>query len=542
MAKIISYDKDARDKLVKGVDAVANAVKVTIGPKGRNVVLGKQFGAPQIVNDGVTIAKEIELKDYLENAGAQLLKEVSSKTNDAAGDGTTTASVLAQSIIHEGLKKLDEGCNPIQMKDGINKATEEVIKFIKSKAKEVDGTTLQQVATVSAGNNEEIGKLITDAIKQVGEDGVVTVEESNTIGTTLKSAEGMLLDKGYLSHYFVTDTERMEAVLEKPMILCVNKKINLVNELIPILDFIVKNQLSLLLVAEDVEGEALAALVVNTMRKVLRAVAIKAPAFGDTRKGILEDICALTGGKLWVEELGIPLDAVDPSFFGKASRVVSKKDETTIVIEKTESNEALQNHIASLKKQYETEENDYTKEKLQERIAKLTGGVAVIQVGAATEVELKERKLRIEDALNATKAAQAEGVVAGGGYTLLEAQEACKRDWEVSVEKKDFGEGYDLLIDALSLPAKLIADNAGKPGDTIVEECKQLKLGYNALTGEYEDLVKTGVIDPAKVTRSALENAASIAGMLLTTQAAIVDEPVKEETSAFQPAGQPMMM
>ena len=540
MAKVISYDKEARESLLRGVDAVANTVKVTLGPKGRNVVIGKQFGSPQIVNDGVTIAKEIELKDLLENAGAQLLKEVSSKTNDAAGDGTTTASVLAQSIIHEGLKAIDSNANPVMMKDGINKAVEVVTEFIKDKSVEVDDTMLEQVATVSAGNNPEIGKLIADAIKQVGKDGVVTVEESNTIGTTLKSAEGMLLDKGYLSPYFVTDPERMECILDKPIILCVNRKINLVQDLVPTLEFAAKNQRSLLIVAEDIEGEALAALVVNTMRKVLRAAAIKAPGFGETRKANLADLCILTGGCLWQEELGIPLDSIDPSFFGKASRVVITRDETTIVV--SEKSNELDTHIGSLKKQLELAETEYDKEKLQERIARLTGGVAVIEVGAATEVELKEKKLRIEDALNATKAAQAEGIVAGGGYTLLQAQKDCARDWEVSSARKDFGAGYDILINALSLPAYQIAENAGKSGDEIVSECKAKDLGYNALTGEFEDLVAGGVIDPARVTRSALQNAASIAGMLLTTQAAIVEEPVTQENSGFQPQGSPMMM
>ena len=539
MAKIITYDKEAREKLINGVDAVANAVRVTIGPKGRNVILGKPFGSPQIINDGVTIAKEIDLKDPLENAGAQLLKDVSSKTNDSAGDGTTTASVLAQSIIHEGIKRLDNGANPIQMKDGINAAVKDVVEFIKSKSKKVDSTTLKQVATVSAGNNEEIGDLIASAIEQVGEDGVVTVEESQTFGTSLKSAEGMLLDKGYSSPYFVTDPERMECVLEKPIILAVNKKINLVQEIIPTLEFAVKNQLSLLVVAEDVEGEALASLVVNNMRKVIRAAAIKAPGFGEGRKATLEDLCVLTGGTLWTEELGVPLDSIDPSFYGRANRVVINRDETTIVV--TEKSAGLDSHITSLKTQYENEDNDYQKEKLRERIAKLTGGVAVIQVGAATEVELKERKLRIEDALNATRAAQEEGIVAGGGYTLLEAQKALTQDG-IGDANRDYWEGYSLLIDALSLPAKLIAENAGADGELVIKESFERGLGYNALTGEYADLLATGVIDPAKVTRSALENAASIAGMLLTTQVAIVDEPKEDDSQAFQPAGgMPMM-
>jgi len=539
MAKIITYDKEAREKLINGVDAVANAVRVTIGPKGRNVILGKPFGSPQIINDGVTIAKEIDLKDPLENAGAQLLKDVSSKTNDSAGDGTTTASVLAQSIIHEGIKRLDNGANPIQMKDGINAAVKDVVEFIKSKSKKVDSTTLKQVATVSAGNNEEIGDLIASAIEQVGEDGVVTVEESQTFGTSLKSAEGMLLDKGYSSPYFVTDPERMECVLDKPIILAVNKKINLVQEIIPTLEFAVKNQLSLLVVAEDVEGEALASLVVNNMRKVIRAAAIKAPGFGEGRKATLEDLCVLTGGTLWTEELGVPLDSIDPSFYGRANRVVINRDETTIVV--TEKSAGLDSHITSLKTQYENEDNDYQKEKLRERIAKLTGGVAVIQVGAATEVELKERKLRIEDALNATRAAQEEGIVAGGGYTLLEAQQALRQDG-IGDANRDYWEGYSLLIDALSLPAKLIAENAGADGELVIKESFERGLGYNALTGEYADLLATGVIDPAKVTRSALENAASIAGMLLTTQVAIVDEPKEDDSQAFQPAGgMPMM-
>lgn len=539
MSKIITYDKEARETLLKGVDAVANAVGCSLGPKGRNALLGRQYGTPQIVNDGVTIAKEIELKDPLENAGAQLLKDVSSKTNEKAGDGTTTASILAQSIIKEGIKKLNDGCNPVQLKDGIQYAVKEVTKFIKDNAKEVDETTLFHVASVSAGNNEEIGKLIADAIKKVGDDGIVTVEESKTNETILDSAEGMSLDKGYISPYFVTDGERQECVLERPFVLCVDKKINLVQELVPILEFIAKNQASLLLVAEDVEGEALGALVVNTMRKVIRAAAVKAPGFGETRKAILQDLAVLTGGTLWTEDLGIKLDEVQPTFFGHANRVVITRDETTIVV--TDSNPELETHIKGLKGMIEQEKDDYGREKLQERIAKLTGGVAVIKVGASTEIELKERKLRIEDALNATRAAKEEGIVAGGGYTLLEAQEKCNRTFTSEAFRKDFDEGYDLLINALSLPAKMIADNAGIDGDTVIKNCKEKKLGYNALTNNYENLLETGVIDPAKVTRSALENASSIASMLLTTQVAIVDEPAKPE-EAFKPQGSVPMM
>lgn len=540
MAKIITYDKEAREKLVAGVDTVANVVKVSLGPKGRNVILGKQYGSPAIVNDGVTIAKEVELKDPLENAGAKLLQDVSSKTNDAAGDGTTTASVLAQAIIHEGLKKLDEGCNPIQMKDGINDAAQDVVKFIEQESVTVDDAKLEQVATVSAGNNEEIGKLIADAIRQVGEDGVVTVEESQTIGTTLKSAEGIQIDKGYISPYFITDAERQEAVLENPFILMVNKKINLVTDLQPILEQVARDGRALLLIAEDVEGEALAMLVVNTLRKVLRSVAIKASGFGDRRKALLEDLAILTGGVLWTEELGVPLENIGPNFFGQAKRVTVKKDETTIIVDDS-TKEAVTQRIAILKGQLEKSDSEYDKEKLQERIAKLSGGVAVIQVGAPSEVELKERKLRIEDALNATKAAKAEGIVAGGGYTLLQAQDACTRVWETSKAQKDYGIGYDILIDSLHLPAYQIAKNAGVDADDVIANCKQNKLGYNALTQTYENLMESGVIDPAKVTKSALINAASIAGMLLTTEAAIVDDPITQENGAFAPQP-PMMM
>ena len=540
MAKIITYDKEAREKLVAGVDTVTNVVKVSLGPKGRNVILGKQYGSPAIVNDGVTIAKEVELKDPLENAGAKLLQDVSGKTNDDAGDGTTTASVLAQAIIHEGLKKLDEGCNPIQMKEGINDAAQDVVKFIEQESVTVDDAKLEQVATVSAGNNEEIGKLIADAIRQVGEDGVVTVEESQTIGTTLKSAEGIQIDKGYISPYFITDAERQEAVLENPFILMVNKKINLVTDLQPILEQVARDGRALLLIAEDVEGEALAMLVVNTLRKVLRSVAIKASGFGDRRKALLEDLAILTGGVLWTEELGVPLENIGPNFFGQAKRVTVKKDETTIIVDDS-TKEAVTQRIAILKAQLEESDSEYDKEKLQERIAKLSGGVAVIQVGAPSEVELKERKLRIEDALNATKAAKAEGIVAGGGYTLLQAQDACTRVWETSKAQKDYGIGYDILIDSLHLPAYQIAKNAGVDADDVIANCKQNKLGYNALTQTYENLMESGVIDPAKVTKSALINAASIAGMLLTTEAAIVDDPITQENGAFAPQP-PMMM
>lgn len=540
MAKDISYGETAREKLVKGVDAVANCVAKTLGPKGRNVVIGKPFGSPAIINDGVSIAKEIELKDPLENAGAQLLKEVSSKTNDAAGDGTTTASVLAQAIIHAGLNYIDEGSNPVMIKDGINKAARDVVEFIKNSSEEVDDNLLKQVASISAGNNEQVGELIADAIKQVGDDGVVTVEESNTVGTTLKSADGIQLDKGYLSPYFVTDPERMEAVLENPYILLVNKKINLIQDIVPILEQVARDGRSLLLIAEDVEGEALGSLVINVMRKVLRCVAIKSPGFGDGRKNTLEDLAVLTGGIVWTEEMGITLDRVGVEFFGKATRVIVTKDETTIVVDDS-TKEAVEKHIVSLKKQKEDTDDDYQKEKIQQRIAKLIGGVAVIQVGAPTEVEMKEQKLRLEDALNATRAAKEEGIVAGGGYTLLQAQKFLQ-DKLLEMKVTDISKGYKILTEALSVPLETIATNAGFDGSIVIGECISKNLGFNALTGIYENLLETGVVDPAKVTRSVVENAASVAGMLLTTEAAIVEEPKPDgDESAFQPRG-PMMM
>lgn len=541
MTKDLFFSVDAREKLVKGVDAVANAVKTTLGPKGRNAILGKPYGCPQIVNDGVTIAKEIELKDPLENAGAKLLQEVSSKTNDAAGDGTTTASVLAQAIVHEGMGYLEQKRNPVMIKDGINLAVKDVVEFIKSKAVQVDDTLLQHVASISAGNNKEVGKLIAEAIEKVGDDGVVTVEESNTLGTTLNSADGMKLDKGYISPYFITDPERMEAILEKPFVLCVNKKINLISDIMPILESIARDGNSLLLIAEDIEGEALSAMVVNTMRKVLRAVAIKAPGFGDKRTGIMEDIAVLTGGTMWTEELGIELANVNQTtFFGQATRVVVGKDETTIVVN-DRTKQAVEDHVKLLKQRVKTLDNDYEIEKIQERIARLVGGVAVIKVGAPSEVEVKEQKLRLEDALNATKAAKEEGIVPGGGYTLLLAQQTLKDKLLGMSADSDIAIGYKILYNALSLPLKQIADNAGVDGGTVIKNCLQKQLGYNALTDTYEDLLETGVVDPAKVTRSALQNAASVAGMLLTTETAIVDAP-NEDASAGFAAQSPMPM
>ena len=504
MAKRIVFEEEARKSLLRGIDAVADAVKVTLGPKGRNVILQKKFGAPQIVNDGVTIAKEIELQDGLENAGAQLLKEVSSKTNDVAGDGTTTASVLAQAIVREGLKNLTAGANPMSMKRGIDKAVDIAINKIRDLSKSVSTKEeIAQVAGISAGNNSEIGELIAEAMEKVGHDGVITVEESKSFGTNLKVVEGMQFDKGYISPYFVTDPERMEAVLDDAYVLCVNKKINLIADLVPVLEQVARDGRSLLLIAEDVEGEALATLVVNTMRKVLRAVAVKAPGFGDRRKAMLEDIAILTGGQMFTEELGIKLENITTDMMGVAKRVTVTKD------------------------------SEYDKEKLQERMAKLAGGVAVIEVGAATEIELKERKLRIEDALNATRAANEEGIVPGGGVALIRVQQELESKMNtITFETDDEKSGYKILTAALDVPLRAIAFNSGAKSDVVVENVRAEKdaYGYDALLDRYTDMFAAGIVDPAKVTRSALENAASVGSMLLTTQAAVVDIP--EESKA----------
>ena len=536
MAKKIIFDTDAREALLKGVNEVANAVKVTLGPKGRNVSIGKKYGSPQIVNDGVTIAKEIELQCPLENAGAQLLKDVSSKTNDVAGDGTTTASVLAQAIFKEGLKNLTAGANPMGIKKGINKAVEEAISEIKNMSKPVDSKEMRaQVATISAGNNEFIGNLIADCMEAVGTDGVITVEESKTFGTDKKVVEGMQFDKGYISPYFITDAERMEAVLEDAYVLCVNKKINLIADLVPILEQVARDGKSLLIIAEDIEGEALATLVVNTMRKVLRAVAVKAPGFGDRRKAMLEDIAVLTGGQMFTEELGIKLENITVQMLGKARRVTVTKDETTIVVG-NETKSAVEERVKFLRKQIEQSDSEYDKEKLQERIAKLSGGVAVIEVGAASEVELKESKLRIEDALNATRAAQEEGIVPGGGVALVRVQQHLEKE----IANKNFSSddekiGFKILTAALDIPLNLIAQNAGAKGDVIVDAVRKENgaYGYDALNNQFVDMFKSGIVDPAKVTRSALENAASVASMLLTTEAAVVDIP--EESKPAMP-------
>ncbi len=540
MAKTIIYDTDARESLLKGVDAVANAVKVTLGPKGRNVILEKKYGAPQIVNDGVTIAKEIELKCGLENAGAQLLKEVASRTNDVAGDGTTTASVLAQAVFREGLKNLTAGANPMGIKRGISKAVEAAVKEIKNMSKSVDSKEMRaQVATISAGNDKFIGDLIADCMEAVGTEGVITVEESKTFGTDKKIVEGMQFDKGYISPYFITDAERMEATLDDAYVLCVNKKINLIAELVPVLEQVARDGKGLLLIAEDVEGEALATLVVNTMRKVLRAVAVKAPGFGDRRKAMLEDIAILTGGEMFTEELGIKLENVTVQQMGRARRVTVTKDETTIVVDNATKSK-VEERVALIKKQIEQSDSEYDKEKLQERVAKLSGGVAVIEVGAASEVELKESKLRIEDALNATRAAQEEGIVPGGGVALVRVQQVLEKELQnKSFSSDDEKVGYKILLTALDIPLKLIAQNAGAKGDVVVENVKKEggAYGYDALADQYGDLFKAGIVDPAKVTRSALENAASVASMLLTTEAAVIEIPEEKSAPAMPDMG-----
>lgn len=533
MAKQIVYDEVARRALERGVDQVANTVKVTLGPAGRNVVLEKKFGAPQIINDGVSIAKEIELEDHLENAGAQLIREVCTKTNDNAGDGTTTAAVLAQAMIKEGLRNVAAGANPMVMRRGINKAVALAVEEIKKLSKPVENN-IAQVATISAGNDEEIGNLIADAMKKVGNDGVITVEESKSLSTELEVVEGMQFDKGYISAYFVTDAERMEAVLDEPYILCVDKKVNLLADLVPVLEKVARAGRPLLLIAEDVEGEALATLVVNNLRQVLRCAAVKAPGFGDRRKAMLEDIAILTGGKVIAEEAGFKLENVTMEMLGKARQVRINKDKTTIVSGKDTSAEVTK-RIAVIKRQIEESDSEFDKEKLQERLAKLAGGVAVIKVGAATETELKDRKLRMEDALNATRAAVEEGYVPGGGTTMLYLSKAMEKGrTSLTGDEKT---GFEIVLKSLEAPVRQIADNAGLSGEVVVERVKEQKegWGFNAQTFEYVDMAKAGIIDPAKVERCALQNAASIAAMFLTTEALVVDVP--DEKKAPMPAG-----
>ncbi len=536
MAKQIVYTEHARRALERGVDQVANTVKITLGPAGRNVVLEKKFGSPQIINDGVTIAKEIELEDHLENAGAQLIREVCVKTNDYAGDGTTTAAVLAQAMIKEGLRNVAAGANPMVLRRGINKAVEAACTEIKALAKPVEAKTeITQVATISAGNDEEIGKIIADAMEKVGKDGVITVEESKSLSTELEVVEGMQFDKGFVSAYFVTDPERMEAVLDEPFILCVDKKVNLLADLVPVLEKVARSGRPFLLIAEDVEGEALATLVVNNLRKVLPCCAVKAPGFGDRRKEMLKDIAILTGGQVVSEEAGNKLENVTIDVLGKARQVRINKDKTTIVAGK-ESHDEVAKRIAVIKRQIEESDSEFDKEKLQERLAKLSGGVAVIKVGAATETELKDRKLRFEDALNATRAAVEEGYVPGGGTTFLFISKKLEKLKEAL--HGDEKTGFEIVIKSFEAPVRQIADNAGLPGEVVVERVKEQKegFGFNAMTFEYVDMAKAGIIDPAKVERCALQNAASIAGMFLTTEALVVELP-EEKKSMGMPQG-----
>ncbi len=524
--KELKYDADARKALEQGVDAVANAVKVTPGPKGRYVVLDKKFGAPTITNDGVTIAREIEVEDVFQNQGAQLVREVATATNDVAGDGTTTATVLAQAIVRQGLKNVAAGANPLALKRGIEKAVDDVVKHIESQSVEISGKEqIARVATISAGD-DEIGDVIADAIDKVGKDGVVNVEEGQTFGMDLEFTEGMQFDKGYISPYMVTDQDRMEATLEDPYILIANQKIGSVRDLLPVLEQTIQSGKPLLIIAEDVEGESLATLVVNKLRGTFTGVAVKAPGFGDRRKRMLEDIAVLTGGEVITEEMGLKLENTQLSQLGRARRVVVAKDTTTIVDGNGES-DAIKGRINQIKNEIENTDSDFDREKLQERLAKLSGGVAVVKVGAATETEMKEKKHRVEDALQATRAALEEGIVPGGGVALLASQKAIKVD---ALEDPDEQTGAKIVIRALEEPLRQIADNAGLEGSVVVADVRKAKKGYglNAATNEIADLVGAGVIDPAMVTRSALQNAASIAKNILTTEAIVAEVPEKD--------------
>ena len=528
--KELKYDADARKALEQGVDAVANAVKVTLGPKGRYVVLDKKFGAPTITNDGVTIAREIDVEDVFQNQGAQLVREVATATNDVAGDGTTTATVLAQSIVREGLKNVAAGANPMALKRGIEKAVEDVVKQIESQSKEITGKDqIARVATISAGD-EEIGDVIADAIDKVGKDGVVNVEEGQTFGMDLEFTEGMQFDKGYISPYMVTDQERMEATLEDPYILIANQKIGSVRDLLPVLEQVIQSGKPLLIIAEDVEGESLATLVVNKLRGTFTGVAVKAPGFGDRRKRMLEDIAILTGGEVITEEMGLKLENTQVSQLGRARRVVVAKDTTTIVDGNGES-DAIKGRINQIKVEIDNTDSDFDREKLQERLAKLSGGVAVVKVGAATETEMKEKKHRVEDALQATRAALEEGIVPGGGVALLAAQAAIKPEL---FDDPDEGTGAKIVRRALEEPLRQIAENAGLEGSVTVNDVRKAKKGQglDAASGEIVDLVAAGIIDPAMVTRSALQNAASIAKNILTTEAIVAEMPEKETAGA----------
>ena len=533
-AKQIVYGSESRQKMMSGINALADAVKVTLGPKGRNVVLDKKFGSPTITKDGVTVAKEIELRDPLENMGAQMVREVASKTSDVAGDGTTTATVLAQAIYREGAKNVVAGANPMEVKRGIDRAVEVVVEALKKQSRNVVGDMIAQIGSISANNDPTIGTIIAEAMDKVGKDGVITVEEAKTLETSLDIVEGMQFDRGYLSPYFVTDPERMEAVLENPAILIHEKKISSMKDLLPLLEQVARTGRPLLIVAEDVEGEALATLVVNKLRGTLHAVAVKAPGFGDRRKAMLEDIAVLTGGKAMTEDLGLKLENVRIEDLGKAKKVTIDKDNTTI-IEGDGTHKAIEGRVKQIRAQIEDTTSDYDREKLQERLAKLVGGVAVIKVGAATETEMKEKKARVEDAMHATKAAVEEGIVAGGGVALLRT---LKNLDTIKVEG-DQAIGVNIIKRALEEPLRWIATNAGQEGSIVVQMVKGRKdnEGFNAQTEKYEDLIKAGVIDPTKVVRTALQNAGSIASLLLTTEALIAEIPEDKKEPAMPPGG-----
>jgi chaperonin GroEL len=535
-AKQLQFDENARHALLRGIEKLAKAVKATLGPSGRNVIIDKKYGSPTITKDGVTVAKEIELEDPYENMGAQLVREVASKTSDIAGDGTTTATVLAEAIYKEGLRNVTAGANPTSLQRGIMKAVDAVVDELKKISKKVsDRTEIAQVATVSSNWDKTIGDIIADAMDKVGKDGTITVEEAKSIDTTLDVVEGMQFDKGYLSPYFVTNAEAMEAVLDNPYILIYEKKISSLKDMLPLLEKVAKAGRPLLIISEDVEGEALATLVVNKLRGTLQVAAVKAPGFGDRRKAMLEDIAVLTGGKLISEDLGIKLENIKLEDLGKAKRVTIDKENTTIV-EGSGKGDDIKARVAQIRRQIEETTSDYDGEKLQERLAKLAGGVAVINVGAATETEMKEKKARVEDALHATRAAVEEGIVPGGGVAFLRAQKALDNVKGLEGDEKV---GVQIVRRAIEEPTRQLADNAGKEGALIVEEIKKRKgnEGYNVATGEYEDLVKAGVVDPTKVTRSALQNAASISGLLLTTEALVTELPEKEKTPPMPGGG-----
>jgi chaperonin GroEL len=535
-AKQLQFDESARHALLRGIEKLAKAVKATLGPSGRNVILDKKFGSPTITKDGVTVAKEIELEDPYENMGAQLVREVASKTSDIAGDGTTTATVLAESIYKEGLRNVTAGANPTSLQRGIMKAVDAVVEELKKISKKVsDRTEIAQVATVSANWDKTIGEIIADAMDKVGKDGTITVEEAKSIETTLDVVEGMQFDKGYLSPYFVTNAEAMEAVLENPYILIHEKKISSLKDMLPLLEKVAKAGRPLLIIAEDVEGEALATLVVNKLRGTLQVCAVKAPGFGDRRKAMLEDIAVLTGGRCITEDLGIKLENVKLDDLGKAKRITIDKENTTIVEGEGKQND-IQGRVNQIRRQIEETTSDYDREKLQERLAKLAGGVAVINVGAATETEMKEKKARVEDALHATRAAVEEGIVAGGGVAFIRAQKALDNVKDVEGDEKV---GVQIVRRAIEEPTRQLADNAGQEGALIVQEVKARKgnEGYDVATGQYTDLVKAGIVDPTKVTRSALQNAASISGLLLTTEAVVTELPEKEKTPPMPGGG-----